>query len=135
MILTSCRLLVGAILLAAGAAKAMQPEETIRAIHAFHLLPPSLSLTVGATLPGIEVGVGAALVLSVWTRAAALLSGLLVSGFLVAIGAAMAQGLDVDCGCFGRLSPFARAGFAMLGFDALLLAACFVVYRRHACAN
>jgi protein-disulfide isomerase/uncharacterized membrane protein YphA (DoxX/SURF4 family) len=52
-------------------------------------------------LPVLEVCVGVLLVLGVITRAAAVVSALLMVVFLVGVIQAAARGLKLDCGCFG----------------------------------
>jgi len=60
-----------------------------------------LADVVGHLLPTLEVVVGAALVLGLLTRGAAVISGLLFIAFIVGISSAWARGLQIDCGCFG----------------------------------
>src|SRR5207249_4362814 len=65
----------------------------------------AVRLTTGVT-PWVEVIAGVLLLLGVWTRAAAtVLSGLLIV-FIILIVQAIGRGLDLECGCFGKLSPF-----------------------------
>ena len=51
-------------------------------------------------LPPLELGLGAWLLLGLFTRFSAALSGGLIVIFLVAMIQAMFRGLDPDCGCF-----------------------------------
>ncbi len=70
-------------------------------MRAYQLLPESLVPLVGYTLPAVEVAVGAALILGLFTRAAALTSAVLFVVFIIGIASAWARGLQIDCGCFG----------------------------------
>jgi hypothetical protein len=51
-------------------------------------------------MPWVELLAGVALILGVWKREAAIVAGLLLLVFLVAIGVNLARGHAVDCGCF-----------------------------------
>jgi uncharacterized membrane protein YphA (DoxX/SURF4 family) len=95
------RLLTGGVWLWAGAAKLADPYAAVLAVRAYQLLPGGLADTVGHLLPTLELVVGAALVLGLLTRGAAVVSGLLFVAFIVGIASAWARGLQIDCGCFG----------------------------------
>jgi uncharacterized membrane protein YphA (DoxX/SURF4 family) len=96
------RLLLGGVMLVAGALKVGQPEVSARAVRAYQLLPYELAGVVGYALPVVEIAVGLLLVLGLFTRVAALLSGLLLVVFIIGIASAWARGLSIDCGCFGE---------------------------------
>src|SRR5207249_3414703 len=63
--------------------------------------PAALVPLAAATLPGIELVLGAALALGVWTRPAGVAATALLTVFTFAIGAALLRGIDIECGCFG----------------------------------
>ena len=75
------RALLGAVLLAAGALKAMDPSLAVMAVGAYGLLPPKAALAVGFLLPGVEIAVGAALLTGFLVRGAAILGALLSAMF------------------------------------------------------
>jgi uncharacterized membrane protein YphA (DoxX/SURF4 family) len=52
-------------------------------------------------LPWIEILAGAALILGLWTRPAALLTTAMLMVFAPAVTYAYLTGLDISCGCFG----------------------------------
>ncbi len=122
------RLFVGAVLLAAGALKAMDPSLAVMAVGAYGLLPANGALAVGFLLPGVEIAVGAALVAGFLTRGAALLAALLSAMFLFVVGWAHFEGLDIACGCFGPLSPALEAGWRTAALDVAMLAGSVVVW-------
>jgi len=95
------RLVVGGVWLWAGAAKVTDPSASIASVRAYELLPGSLVAPVGYALPALEIVVGAALVLGLLTRGAALVSVVLLVAFVVGISWAWSHGLSIDCGCFG----------------------------------
>ena len=96
------RLVLGGVMLTAGALKLGHLETSARAVRAYQLLPFDVAGYVGYALPVLEVAVGVLLVLGLFTRAAALVCGLLLAAFVVGIASAWGRGLSIDCGCFGN---------------------------------
>ena len=69
-------------------------------IATYGILPLSLVNLMALTLPWMELAAGIMLVVGLRARAAALLvSGMMVM-FIAALAVALAQGLDMSCGCF-----------------------------------
>ena len=128
------RLVTGVVWIWAGAAKITHPYEAVLAVRAYQLLPTGLADTIGHTLPILEIVVGAALVLGLLTRGAAVVSGLLFLAFIIGIASAWARGLQIDCGCFGGggFDPDASSKYPWeIARDAaLLLASVFLVLVR-----
>lgn len=98
---TAARLVLGAVLVAAGALKIGDPEESVQAVRAYELLPSALETTVGWGMPFLEVAIGLLLVAGFGTRPAAFAGGVLMVVFIAAVASAWARGLAIDCGCFG----------------------------------
>jgi len=96
------RLALGGVMLVAGLLKVARPEVSARAVQAYQLLPFDLATYVGYGLPILEVVLGALLVLGLFTRASAAVSGVLLVAFIIGIASAWARGLSIDCGCFGE---------------------------------
>jgi hypothetical protein len=66
-----------------------------------------------------------------WQRRAAALGAMLLSaGFAAAIGSALARGLELDCGCFGKGTPSAANLRLSLGRDAVFFAMAAWLYFR-----
>jgi uncharacterized membrane protein YphA (DoxX/SURF4 family) len=128
------RLVVGGVWIAAGAAKLLDPAQSVAAVRAYQLLPSSLVQPVGQLLPVVEVVVGATLVLGLLTRGAAAVSVLLFLAFIVGIASVWARGLTIDCGCFGGggFDPDAASKYPWeIARDAaLLLASVYLVWLR-----
>jgi Methylamine utilisation protein MauE. len=95
------RLILGVVLIWAGAAKVTSPALSARAVRAYQILPYDLAGYVGYALPVVEVLVGLLLVIGLFTRASAVVGGLLMVAFIIGISSAWARGLTIDCGCFG----------------------------------
>jgi uncharacterized membrane protein YphA (DoxX/SURF4 family) len=95
------RLLLAVVWLFAGGSKVADVAESVRAVHAYDLLPYSASQVVGAVLPFVELALGLLLLAGFATRLAAAVSAVLLLVFVAGISTAWARGLQIDCGCFG----------------------------------
>ena len=115
------RLIVGGVFIAAGVLKIIDPVTFAADIGNYRLLPHEVVNLMAITLPWIEVVAGLLLVLGIWNRASALILTLLMIVFLIAIGQALARGLDIRCGCFGTIEA-RKVGVLALGQDVALLA-------------
>lgn len=98
---TLARLTVGGVLIVAGWLKIGTPALSVQAVKAYELLPDSVATVVGHGLPILEIVVGVLLVVGLLTRAAGVVSALLMLAFVIGIASAWARGLRIDCGCFG----------------------------------
>jgi uncharacterized membrane protein YphA (DoxX/SURF4 family) len=98
---TAARLLVGGVLVVAGAVKLPDPAAAERAVRAYRLLPEALVPAAAFGLPVVEIAVGLALVVGVWVRTTALVAALMLAVYIAAIASVWARGLSIDCGCFG----------------------------------
>jgi uncharacterized membrane protein YphA (DoxX/SURF4 family) len=96
------RLVLGGVILVAGALKVGQLETSARSVRAYQLLPYDVAGAVGYGLPVLELAVGALLILGLFTRVSAVIAGLLMVVFIIGIASAWARGLSIDCGCFGK---------------------------------
>ncbi|HYO20185.1 MAG TPA: MauE/DoxX family redox-associated membrane protein [Dermatophilaceae bacterium] len=95
------RLILGGVLIWAGAAKVARPALSALAVRAYKILPYDVAGYVGYALPVLEILVGLLLVLGLFTRLSAALGGLLMLAFIIGISWAWAHGYSIDCGCFG----------------------------------
>ena len=95
------RLVLAGVLLVAGGAKVGDLAASVRAVHAYDILPYTASKVVGATLPFVEIAVGLLLLVGFATRLAAAVSAVLMVVFVGGIASVWARGLRIDCGCFG----------------------------------
>lgn len=118
---TLMALAVGGVFITAAVIKIADPAKFAQNIKYYHIVPDRLINAMALLLPWWELLAGFAIVVPNWRRAGAwMMIGFLVM-FMLAIGSAMARGLDIDCGCFGSKSS--KAGMNTLLFDASLLAA------------
>ena len=99
---TVLRLVLAGILFWSGLAKLLETDQARReAILAYRVFPPSWVDFLGWALPAVEVGLGALLLLGLFTRFAAICTALLMLGFIVGISSVWIRGYSIDCGCFG----------------------------------
>ncbi|WP_327085769.1 DoxX family membrane protein [Nonomuraea sp. NBC_01738] len=98
---TVARLVLGGVLIAAGALKIGDTSQSVMAVRAYQLLPESLADMVGHVLPILEIVLGVLLVVGLMTRLAAVGGGLLMLAFVFGIAWAWGHGYKIDCGCFG----------------------------------
>ncbi len=125
---------LGALLFVAGFTKFNNGWQFAELISNYRLLPAAGNQLVAIILPWCEISTGLLLVFGVWTRAAAILSALFFSAFAVAILAALARGLDIECGCFGTQAA-TTVGARALALDAAGLIASLFLVIRHSSAS
>lgn len=97
----AARLLLAAVYFVSGIAKAADPAQTRVAVKAYQLLSPDVAEMVASVLPYLEIATGLILLVGLATRIGAVLSALMMVGFLIGVISAATRGLNIDCGCFG----------------------------------
>lgn len=112
---------IAVVFLAAALGKIGDAGAFARQIHHFRLLPFGLENTLAITLPWIELVAALALLLRFRPRAGAVITAGLMVLFVFVVAAAVARGLDIECGCFGT-SDASRVGTAKLIENVGLLA-------------
>jgi uncharacterized membrane protein YphA (DoxX/SURF4 family) len=130
----AARLVLAGVWLVAGGAKVGDLAASVRAVHAYDILPYAASRVVGATLPFVEIAVGLLLLVGFATRLAAAVSAGLMAMFVAGIASAWARGLRIDCGCFGGGGELAADRSPSYGWEiardvALLAVAVYLVFR------
>ena len=122
------RLAIGGAFIYAGWLKAQDPVGFADSVASFAILPNWLISPFALALPMFEIVAGSLLVIG-WPRRAGALALMLLTGvFCVALGLAIARGLDVNCGCFGP-STSTTNPWVDLARDLLIIAACLLLYR------
>jgi uncharacterized membrane protein YphA (DoxX/SURF4 family) len=107
---TAIRIGLGTVWLWAGLAKMVAPDDAVRAVAAYRLVPHEMVRPMAWGLPFVEVALGVMLLLGVRTRVAATVSLILLAVFAFAVSSAWARGLRIDCGCFGGGGVSATSG-------------------------
>ncbi len=130
---TAARLVLAAVLVAAGALKVLDPQSSVQAVRAYDLLPEGLAHLVGWGLPFVELAVGLLLGVGLFTRTVAAAAGALLVAFVIAVASAAVRGLSIDCGCFGGGGQVApgqtRYGAELVRDVGLVLLAAWLVWR------
>ncbi len=119
------RLVLAAVLAAAGLAKLADREGTGRAVVDFGV-PARFAPPVSVLLPLAELGAAALLVVPATARWGGLLALLMLAFFVTAIAVNLAKGRRPDCRCFGQVHS-APAGWSTLVRNAVLAAAAVFV--------
>ncbi len=124
-----CRIVLGAVFIAASYNKILDPEAFAVAIFRYQILPGVLINLAALALPWIELFAGVALIASPTFRdAASLIILVLLVVFTLAIGANILRGIDVACGCFTTDPAAAHTGWQKVAMNLGLVAMSVVVY-------
>jgi uncharacterized membrane protein YphA (DoxX/SURF4 family) len=100
-VLALCRIVTGGLFLYAASTKLPDMATFAGEVANYRMLPGSVVAFVAALVVGVEIVAGAALVIGVFARPAAIaISGLLVV-FIAGLSQALLRGIDLKCGCFG----------------------------------
>src|SRR4051812_31900775 len=95
------RLVLGGIFFLAGLAKLGVPAALTASINSYGMpLPDWFVQALALGLPTVEIIAGLWLLVGLFTRLAAVVSGGLLLVFLIALIQATLRGLSPDCGCF-----------------------------------
>ena len=119
--------LVAAIFIFAGASKILKPDTFAKDIDNYRLLPYLLVTIMAVILPWLEALCGVFLIVGKWKKGAAFTLLVLAFMFLIAIGSAVARGLDITCGCFSNAIEGTKVGFTRLIEDGILLILIFII--------
>ena len=94
------RLYLGYVFLAACWHKLLHPAAFALDVATYGILPLGLVNLTALVLPWVELAAAAMLIAGWRARAGALLAAAMMVVFIAALAAALAQGLDIACGCF-----------------------------------
>jgi uncharacterized membrane protein YphA (DoxX/SURF4 family) len=98
------RLYLGGLFLLACLHKIQSPATFALDVATYQFLPLATINWFSLVVPWLELLVGLSLVLGLRVRAGAFIASLLMVAFIVALGWALAKGLDMHCGCFASQS-------------------------------
>ncbi len=115
-----CQIAIGLIFAVAGMAKLGDLGAFAEQIHNFRIVPAATENLLALSLPWIEVVAALALVLNIRARSGAVVVTGLMAVFTVAVLAALARGLDIECGCFGTADA-SRVGLIKVGQNVVML--------------
>jgi len=125
----AARLIVGSVLVYAGATKAAGPsEEFALVIGAYDIMSKEMVQTAAVFLPWVELLIGWSLILGFRLRESAIAAGALFAAFLFALITVKAKGIQLpNCGCFGDAIHFTPLQATL--FDTALAALCFAAWK------
>jgi uncharacterized membrane protein YphA (DoxX/SURF4 family) len=96
------RVALGGLFLLAGVLKAHDGvTATTASIAAYRILPPVAVAPLGLFLPYFEIGLGAYLLLGLFTRTAAVIAIAQLVVFAGAVASLVVRNIPADCGCLG----------------------------------
>jgi len=122
------RISLGVVFLYASFDKIRDPGSFSGNIQNYQILPYGITNLFAILLPWVELYVGACLILGVFVDGAVLLSAGMLVLFIVALGQALARGLDIECGCFSQEGSL--VGLNTLLRDLIWLAMAVFVWHR-----
>ena len=96
-----CRIGLGILFVYSAWGKIQDPGLFATAVLRYEMLPECLIGMFALCLPMVELLSGLVLMFTKWIREAALIISALLVMFIVALVWAVANDLEIDCGCFG----------------------------------
>ena len=100
LVVLAARITLGLVFVVASVHKFMDPQCFAELIKNYDMVPYPLLGPFALLLSWLELWTGLFLIFGFWTRPSTfLIQGMLVV-FMIALGYAVARGLDIECGCF-----------------------------------
>ena len=93
------RLCLALVFLVAGGSKIPNAWAFVHTVEGYNMLPHAVARPFGLALPWIEVLIGLYLLIGLFTRIVALVTGAALVVFLIALGMQIARGTTGNCGC------------------------------------
>lgn len=121
------RLMIGVLLIVAGAFKAHDGIGiTGASIAGYRLLPSFAVMPLAIFLPYFEIAVGVYLSIGLFTRAVALIVAAQIAIFTLAVASVVVRHLQISCGCFGAAET-TIASWYDVARDAVLVGLCALI--------
>jgi uncharacterized membrane protein YphA (DoxX/SURF4 family) len=122
---------IGGLFVYASLDKVARPDRFADIVNDYQMLPLIFINAFALAVPWIEMVAGAALLLGIWRRGAALLLSALTVAFMIAIAQAELRHLEIECGCFDVSGLSAtQASWDLFARDTGLLLGCLLLWRR-----
>jgi putative oxidoreductase len=117
------RLVIGGVFIYASVYKIADPAGFAKSIYNYRMMPGATINLMAIIMPWLELICGILIIIGPLMRGSALLIGLMLLVFIIAIGTAIARGLDISCGCFKVGEGGRLVGLQTLIEDVLMLIA------------
>lgn len=121
------RLFLGGFFIVAGIAKIADPAHFAKEIINYNLTPLSLVNIIALFLPWLELIVGVLLAFGIKIKTNSIIIGVLLLIFILMVFSAMARGLNISCGCFGKASE-QKTGWGKVFENLGLMILCIYLY-------
>ena len=95
-----CRWVLGIVFIYASFHKIASPAKFAEVIYGYYLFPAGIIHLIAVILPFLEMFCGAAMLLGIYPRSAALILVALLLLFIGVLSFNLSRGLKFDCGCF-----------------------------------
>ncbi|MDZ7723380.1 MAG: MauE/DoxX family redox-associated membrane protein [candidate division KSB1 bacterium] len=122
------RWIVALLFIYSGFIKIMNPAAFAEQVDNYRLVPYFLVTLTAAILPWLELFCGLLLIFGRWLHGALLILVVLNLVFLFAVSSALAQGLDISCGCFSTGNEGTRIGIKKLIENVMLVLVSIALY-------
>ena len=117
------RLLLAVVFLISAYGKLVDIERySVDAVYQFDILPMALARPFGLVLPFIELLCGLGLLFGLFTRLSAAGVALMSLAFFIAKEVVLAQGRELNCGCFGAVVETLASSTIFMDIPIMLLA-------------
>ncbi|HNR69309.1 MAG TPA: MauE/DoxX family redox-associated membrane protein [bacterium] len=124
------RMLIAVLFIYSGLVKIFNPQAFAEQVMNYRLLPYLFVTLIAVVLPWLELICGLLLMVNKWLHGTLLLLVAMNLVFLIAVGAALIQGLDISCGCFSVGDEGTHIGIKKLFENVLLTLASLVLYSK-----
>ena len=103
------RCLLGILFIYASIDKIRYPDEFLRVVYNYHILPEILINPVVIILPWLELFIGMSLISGILIEGSSFLVGILFISFFLGILINIIRGMNIECGCFNlKENPSAK---------------------------
>lgn len=123
------QLTLGVLFLVSSLPKLHHPKVFALAVFGYKILPARLALLYASCVPAIEFFVGFSLITNTVVAFSSVAASLLLSTFLVGIGANLLRGRNPSCGCFGHSNSRISWSLFLRDVGLLLMAIVLVIER------
>ena len=119
------RVALGCLFVWSSLPKIFLPHHFLGAVYAYRLVGPVLGMMVAMVLPWLELLTGICLLGGLFVSGALLTCMGMALLFLVAVGWALFQGLNISCGCFGASESIPIGPGTLIRITAILVGSGF----------